>query len=198
MLEIRLDDAAIIEVQKGHREQGTRAGAIMASRIMALHKMFQERIRRFGERQAAAKKSGASTLLPDGKRATLAELVMGDEAPLGYPRLAGAILHGLHMASCTPLPRLSIRNGATQAPGAVDPETYIFRLDDGPARERSLGDMTALGVYFDPLELMLILWIGPETGFADAWESLSVETDRFCDWTRKHPVFAASLAALGA
>ena len=162
---------------------------VRASRLSAVER---------GARQERARQLRLPSLLDDGRLATLEAAIFGPDSAHGYPWRAAAILHGFDRTYVLGLTRTRVRPGASKAAGDVDPESYLFKLLDGPPSERSFGGMAALGMYFDPLNLILIAWIGSETEFPAALRRVYDATGEFSEWGAVRGDFAARLAQLGA
>jgi len=193
MLIIELDLARVTASQRGYRQQGTMHGVALARQVSVLRMALEERIRRFlqGQRKAAGQ---GDSLLDDGTQSTLMDQVLLPTGSRAWPKRAAAILHGLNLPVAPLLPVLPCcPNGPDLR--ALDSETYLTRLDDGPPQAREFGDMTALALYFAPLRTMCILWIGAEADPDSAKQDLESETADWTDWTGVCPPYAHWLAA---
>ena len=191
MLTVELDLDRITRVQTAYLDLGTRRGVTLANQVRRLRDVFSHGARRFAQRQAAAAGKGAP-LLADGRQSTLESEVFGPMARHGWPLRAAAVLHGLHLPAPPLLPASACRPGGA-AWSALDPESYLTRLDDGPPQERSFGDMTALVVYLAPFERLRLVWIGQESDVLEARAALEAETAGFTAWRALAPDYAAWL-----
>ncbi|WP_127566072.1 hypothetical protein [Glycocaulis alkaliphilus] len=170
--------------------QGLVHSAKTASRIMAMQNAFQERSNRFSR----AHSSTSPNYLPtDGRFATLERDVLSSTGALSWPRRSAALLHGL-CSPATPLfPDESAFQLGSRALRDADPESYFAKLYAGPPEARHFSDMAALLVYFDLLNELRIMWIGPDIRWADAVQDLKIETNNFVNWSRVHQPYANAL-----
>jgi hypothetical protein len=192
MLIIELDLARITASQGGYRERGTMKGAELARQVRSMRIALTALIDRFHRRQEQAAKRG-DPVLEDGTQATLMDQVLNPAGANAWPRRAAAILHGLHLPVAPLLPAVPCRpQGADWL--ALDGDTYLTRLDDGPREARHLGSITALALYMAPLKTLRIPWIGAEADAAAAARDLADETANWTDWTGVSEPYALWLA----
>ncbi len=180
MLTVELDLERINEAQAGYLRQRTRRGTHFANQVRVFRDAFVYAARRLAERQSVAAAKGAPLLI-DGTRETLEEQLFGPLATEGWPKRAAAVLHGLQ------LPARPLLKAVPCCPGgpnwsALDGDSYLGQLDDGPPQERELGDTTALAVYLAPLRQLRLLWIGAESEYPPAVARLGQETRLWVDW----------------
>ncbi|WP_010183550.1 hypothetical protein [Sphingomonas sp. PAMC 26605] len=185
MLRFEIDFARIGALQDALIEAGLRAGVDQARAIRAFRVMLEGLFAGFNRRG----------VLDDGRAATLAEALESVDTP-PRQRRGVALLRGLHLRSRIPLSDRVQRGRAS--PFAVDPHSYLFQLDDGPAEERGFPTMTSLGLYIDGYTEMRILWIGESQDYQSALAGLERETDGFSDWSTVYAPFDDWLRVGGA
>lgn len=194
MLGIELDLARITASQSGYRQQGTMQGVTLARQVRSMRIALEALTRRFYQRQRKAAGRG-DPVLEDGTQTTLLDKVLNPAGPNAWPKRAAAILHGLHLPVNPLLPAWPC---CPHGPNwlALDGETYLTRLDDGPPQARQLGDITALARYIVPLKNMCILWIGAEADAAAAEQDLENDTANWTDWAGISGPYAHWLATV--
>lgn len=185
MLRFEIDLSRTAALQDEALESGLHKGNTQADAIHAFRVALESVIRCFNRR----------AILANGRAATLADALESIGRP-PRPRRGAALLRGLHGGSTIALPDRIGRGWAS--PHAVDPHSYLFRLDLGPPGDRDFPTMTALGLYMDCYATMRILWIGEATGYAAAVGRLFRETRDMSDWSSVYPAFDAWLRVAGA
>ncbi len=180
MLRIQLDYGRITAAQTGYREQGTRAAMEAAMGVMGFRQAFEHLVRRFGDRQSAAV-AGGKDYLETGTQDELLTKVLGGGSH-GWPTRAAAALHGLVLPVDPVLPEVPCRAGGADL-RALDAESYLTTLNDGPPAAREFGKITALALYLHPLKTLKILWIGLDSDVGGARGRLQAETADWTDWS---------------
>ena len=177
MLTLGVRSEMISRVQAKYRESGTLLGTKAAERIMAVRRTFEHLASRFNDRQAKAA-TDRRPFLADGRQQTLEDQLFGPFASGGWPARAAAALHGLKLKTIRSMP---------------DPHSYLAKIQVGPDQAREFGDYCGIAVYFDPLHLMEILWVGPEVDLEQGWEMLRSQTGGFRDWSKLRPEYQERL-----
>jgi hypothetical protein len=193
MLQVAVRTDAIKAQSAGHQARETVASVQLAGRIMLMRLVFERGAARFVAHQRTAQRTGKA-MLHDGRIDTLREDLFGPLAALGWPRgwpvQPASVLHGLRLGSAVRLETM----GNAPPGGRADPHSYCTILYDGPPEARQFGDMAALAIYFDPLNLIEIIWIDRETSVPSGVAWLAAETLDFTDWALFSPDYADWLA----
>lgn len=176
-----------------HRSGMTIASVHLAGRIMLMRLVFERGANRFVSYQRTSQRTGKA-MLHDGRIETLRNGLFGPLAALGWPRgwpvPPASVLHGLRLGTAVRIESM----GTASPKNRADPHSYFTVLYDGPPEARQFGDMAALAVYFDPLDLIEILWIGRESDVSSGVAWLAAETDNFSNWAGFCPEYARWLA----
>jgi hypothetical protein len=189
MLEIRLAADLLIEAQESYRSLGTIGGATMSLKVGTIRTMLRGQAESFNRRQG----QDGSVSMGDGRRSSMARLVLDPYVYKEWPARAAAMLHGLDLTTALPLTLRPCRNGGATF-RELDPETYVARMDIGPREARRFPDSTTWVAYLDAVNRLYLIWIGRA---ADAQKGLVASltaTRQFSDWSCVDPEYQKILA----
>lgn len=192
MLKLVVRSPLIADVQRLYRERSTYGDLRIADKIRQMRLFLEYGAKRFEERQRSAMARG-KRYLRDGRADTLEAELFGPLARNGWPSRVGGILHGLQLHDRIAMD-LVVASDADQSFSDRDPHSYWAVLQDGPDQARTFGELVAIAVYFDPFQVIEIVWIGPTDDAQGAWQRQFDESGRISDWSR-HPNYAAWLRA---
>jgi len=192
MLEIRLASDLLIEAQESYRRLDTIGGAAMALKIGTIRTMVRSQAESFNRRQGRG--SGAS--LADGRRSSIARLVIDPYVHGEWPARAAAMLQGIDLTTALPLTLRPCRSGGA-AFRELDPETYVARMDIGPKDARRFPDSTTWIAYLDAVKRLYVIWIGRTFDAQRGLVTLLAATKQFTDWSCIDPEYHQALADRG-
>lgn len=141
----------------------------MSKTVGSLVSSHEKNIENFNKRQAI-NASDNKNYLKDGRIDTISEEVLAPRTEfLGAS--PGAALLGIHPAVRSLVPK-----------EMDDQESYITILDDGPPHLRSFGTATSLLIYYHPLNLMEIVWVGSATDTHIGFNMVNENTEDRTSW----------------
>lgn len=183
MLQIALAHSLLIQAQEDYRRLDTRWGALMASTISAARALLHAQSMAFNRRQRTR-----ALVMPDGRIATVRDLVLDPYSRDTWPRRSAAILHGICYPPLRDLPLRPCREGGARF-WDLDPHFYVAQMDIGPPQARKLGDVTLLVAYLDLVNRLYIVWAGALEDKEEALERLEERTSGLTDWTALDPEY---------
>lgn len=191
MLRVVIRSELIAEAQRSYRERATYADLTIADQIRQMRLFLEAGARRFGDRQAHARRRG-KPYLENGRGETLEAELFGPLARNGWPSRVGGILYGLKLSGRIAMEEVAAPVGIRPL-GERDPHSYWALLQDGPDQARTFGDLVGIAVYFDPFDVIEVIWVGRARDAQGALNAMLDVTNRLSAWSW-HPAYAAWLA----
>jgi len=189
MLRFELTDHLLIDAQEAYLNQGTAGGARIADQVRMLRRAYRGMAASFNRRQERDPKGA----LQDGRIVTIRSQILDPYGAHAWPTRSARMLLGISLAAPSHLPDTQCRKGGPTY-RALDPESYVAVLADGPPQEREFGEMLMLVAYLDLVRTMQLVWIGREQDAGAALTAFHRQTGDLTDWSAVNADYAELLA----